>query len=111
MDGLNGNGATEPDAVIEEFLEGEPRAAFWRELRESLQGRLYAALEALKAISPTHPDYKAQEARIAELRQQVRALATEEAISEFVEDSVRRTLNRPRRPGAEFMDEFDDEEF
>ncbi|MEI6433021.1 MAG: hypothetical protein WCP07_12615 [bacterium] len=98
-----------PDAVIEEFLEGEPRAEFWRELRESLQERLSSAVENLGQITPEHPDYKAQETRVAELRQQVRALATEEAVTEFVEDSIRRTLNRPLRFGAVYMDEFDED--
>ena len=101
------SGVSNPDAVIEEFLEGEPRAQFWQELREALQGRLRDAVAALAAVAPSDPQRKSLEARVKELREQVSALATEEAVAEFVEGSVRRSLNRVQRPGA-FLDEFDE---
>lgn len=79
------------EPLIEEFLEGAPRAGTWHELHQALALRL----EEARTTGDTR--------RIKELEQQVAALAQEEAITRFVEDSVRVTLVRPRD------DEFDDE--
>jgi predicted nucleic acid-binding Zn-ribbon protein len=96
------------EAIIEEFLGDEPRAEMWRNLRQALQDRLRDAVAARDEIPEGHPRRAEVEARIEELRDQVAALAQEEAITQFVEDSVRASLNRPARPGG-FADEFDDE--
>jgi hypothetical protein len=101
------SGVSGQDEVIEEFLEGQPRASYWRELRESLQGRLREAEEELKDVPAGDPNRPALEKRVQDLRAQVAALATEEAVTEFVEDSVRASLSRPRRPGD--LDLEDDE--
>jgi hypothetical protein len=93
------------EEVIEEFLEGQPRAELWHDLKAALQGRLQAAVEERDAAGPSHPDYAALSERVEELREQVRVLAEEGAITQFVEDSVRASLSRPRRPGV-----FDDAE-
>lgn len=107
-------GDSRNEEIIEEFLEGEPRAQVWRELRQALEGRLRDAItERDAAFADPGVSPKEREARVRELRAQVRALATEEAVTTFVEDSVRQTLNRPPRPrdfDAEFADEFDGEE-
>jgi hypothetical protein len=93
------SGVSGQDEVIEEFLEGQPRANYWRELRESLHGRLREAEAELKDV-PTGDQNRANvEKRVEDLREQVAALATEEAVTQFVEDSVRASLSRPRRPG------------
>lgn len=84
------------EPLIEEFLEGAPRADTWGELRRALALRLEAART------------EGNLARIEELEQQVAALAQEEAITRFVEDSVRVSLVRPRAADAHY-DEFDDE--
>jgi hypothetical protein len=81
--------AAEP--VIEEFLGGAPRAETWKELHQALAARLKDARA------------EGNPARITQLEEQVAALAQEEAITRFVEDSIRVTLTRPRE------DEFDDE--
>jgi hypothetical protein len=94
------------EQVIEEFLEGQPRAEEWKELTAALQGRLKDAREQRDALPADDPRRADWEARIAELNEQIAVLATEAAITEFVEDSVRMSLSRPRRPG---MDEDDDE--
>lgn len=95
------------DQVIEEFLEGQPRADEWKELTAALNGRLKDALEHRDALPSDDPRRADWEARITELRDQVAALATEAAIAEFVEDSVRMSLTRTRQPGdAEDDDEF-----
>ncbi len=80
------------EPIIEEFLEGAPRAQTWGELRQALAQRL----EEAYSTGDTR--------RIKELEQQVAALAQEEAITRFVEDSLRVTIARPR--AEDFDDEF-----
>jgi len=94
------------DTVIEDFLEGHPRANQWREMRETLQARLVNALADRDAALPGSREKTAAERKVRELREQVEALRTEEAVTQFVEDSVRATLSRPRRTGG-----FNDEEW
>ena len=93
------------EEVIEDFLDGEPRAATWRELKEALASRLKYALDDLKASNPDSPDHTALVEKVAELREQIAALAQEEAITQFVEDAVRSSLSRPRP-----FPEFDEDE-
>ncbi len=70
------------ERVIEEFLEGKPRAATLRELRLALEQRL----RRLEEDPSTLPE------QLEELREQVRVLYEEELITQFVEDSIRFTL-------------------
>ena len=86
------------DDIIEEFLEGQPRAEYWRELREALAGRLTEAVAYQKTLDTDTPDYAEATERVEELREQVTALHLEEAVTQFVEESVAATVNRPRRP-------------
>jgi hypothetical protein len=106
--------SVDPDEVIEEFLEGQPRADLWRDLRQTLAERLADAVAARDAVPEGEPGRIPLEKRVAELRDQVAALAQEEAVTRFVEDSVRASLNRPRRPGSggggDDGDAFDDDE-
>ena len=83
------------DPVIDEFLEGQPRSDTWRELRESLQGRLDDARADLASASPDDPRSLDLARRVRELKTQVAALAQEEAVTQFVEESVRASLSRP----------------
>ena len=91
---------SQSDQVIEEFLEGQPRAETWRSLRETLQARLKDAVASRDAIDPEDPRRSALERKVRELREQVAALAQEEAITQFVEDSVRASVSRPRPFGS-----------
>jgi hypothetical protein len=84
------------DPVIDEFLEGQPRSDTWRELRESLQARLDDARADLAAAPPDDPRRTDLGRRVRELKTQVAALAQEEAVTQFVEESVRASLSRPR---------------
>jgi hypothetical protein len=78
----------EEEKIIDEFMGGNGRAAEWKALRESLADRLNS-LQAERA-SATLPDaISTLDKRIAGLAQQVAVLETEEAVSEFVETSVR----------------------
>lgn len=101
----------DPEAVVDDFLGGGTRASDLSELRRVLEDRLRDA----KAERDTHdigtPRRAILEKRVHELREQVAALAQEEAVNRFVEDSVRATLAKPHRAGTTggFGDEFDDE--
>jgi hypothetical protein len=99
---------SDQDQVIEEFLEGKPRADTWRELRETLQARLQDAVAARDTAAPDDPRRAALERKVREMKEQVAALAQEEAVTRFVEDSVRASLSRPRpfSGGDDDEDEF-----
>ncbi|MBC8141216.1 MAG: hypothetical protein H7Y38_07220 [Armatimonadetes bacterium] len=84
------------EEIIEDFLDGQLRASKWRELRVALQTRLDRAKEQLSALPATSSERGEIEERITELKTQVRALAEEEAITQFVEESVSNSLTRPR---------------
>jgi hypothetical protein len=58
-------------------------------------------------VAPDSLQYLIHDKKVEELREQVRVLAEEEAITQFVEDSIRATMTRP--PSFSGGDEFDDE--
>jgi hypothetical protein len=103
------NSAFVIDEAIDEVLEGEPRAAEWREMRVALRDRLRDLAARRAELEPGDPRIPDMDVRLAELREQVAALATEEAVTEFVETSLRATLARPRTVAD--PDEFDGEEW
>jgi hypothetical protein len=71
------------ERVIEQFLEGKPRASTLRELRQALEMKLRWMEE-----DPCTPSEQ-----IEQTREQVRVLYEEELITQFVEDSIRFTLS------------------
>ncbi len=71
------------ERVIEQFLDGKPRASTLRDLRLALE----AKLRRMEQDPSTSPE------QIEELREQVRVLMEEELITQFVEDSIRFTLS------------------
>lgn len=73
----------EVERVIEQFLEGKPRASTLREWRKALEERL----RRLEQDPSTPPE------QLQEVREQVRILHEEELITQFVEDSIRFTLS------------------
>lgn len=84
------------ELAIDELLDGDLRADEWRELRLALMGRLQEAIEQRDALPDDAPGRIDWDERIEELREQVAALATEEAVTEFVEDAARATFARPK---------------
>lgn len=98
---------TEREQIVEEFLGDQPRADTWRSYKEVLAARLKEALASRDAAAPDSLQYLNLDKKVNELREMVRVLAEEEAITQFVEDSVRATMIRPQtfRPGDEFDDE------
>ncbi len=100
------NAITQDDPVeqaIDELLDGDLRADEWRELRQALRSRLREAIAERDALPANDPKRIDWDSRIEELREQVSALATEEAVTEFVENAARATFTRPH---VEDDDEF-----
>jgi hypothetical protein len=97
----------EDEQIVEEFLGDQPRADTWRSYKEALAARLKEALASRDAVAPDSLQYLNLDKKVDELREMVRVLAEEEAITQFVEDSVRATMTRPQtfRQGDEFDDE------
>jgi hypothetical protein len=87
--------------AVRDFLGERPGAGQLAEWRVTLQQRLQS-MEADQKKAPT----PALEAKIAQLKRQITALAEEEAVTQFVEDSVRVTL--AMGTGAEGMDESEE---
>lgn len=73
----------EVERVIEQFLDGKPRASDLRAWRMALEEKL----RRLEQDPSTPPE------QLQEVREQVRILREEELITQFVEDSVRFTLS------------------
>lgn len=87
------------ELVVEEFLDGAPSADTWKSLHEVLKDRLSDARQQLRQAPAERQSSLAREVEV--LEQQVLALAQEEAITRFVEDSIRATLALPDAEGDE----------
>jgi hypothetical protein len=90
-------GSEETERAIEDFLGDSPRAAQWRALRQALSERLAAQRREYlqKAESGAEPGrLRSLKAQIASMERQLTALETEDAVSQFVEDSIKVTVAR-----------------
>ena len=76
--------------AIQQFLGDRPDTSQLREWRTTLEDRVKALRSERSRV--TGDKASILETRIAQLEKQVAALREEEAITEFVEDSVRVTL-------------------
>ncbi len=81
--------------VIEEFMGDNARAGVLREMRAALTERLsrlrqQQTAETIQDADPSR--LAALSSQIATLKRQIEALQTEEAVSQFVEDSLRVAL-------------------
>lgn len=94
------------DDVITSFLNGNPRASQWRSMREALELRLIDAQRTLYDLDKSTVIYKTTKRKISNLQSQVNALIQEEAIAEFVEDSVIATVARPHPLEVSTTDDF-----
>jgi len=94
------------DDVINDFMGGTPRANQWRELRLVLEERLADAKLQLQATEAGSAAHRSLQRKVKEMTLQVTALFQEEAVAQFVEDSVIATVSRPHP--LEVMDGFDD---
>lgn len=94
------------DDVINDFMGGTPRANQWRELRLVLEERLADAKLQLQATEVGSAAHRSLQRKVKEMTLQVTALFQEEAVAQFVEDSVIATVSRPHP--LEVMDGFDD---
>ena len=82
----------ETDPILDPFLNGSDRADTWREYKETLTTRLIALIAERDVING--PQRAPLDKKITELKEQVRVLAQEEAITRFVEESVFATISR-----------------
>ena len=84
----------ETEQAISEFL-GDERAGHWRQLRKALEERR-ADLRGRRDAAARQDDYDLEvlhlDREIATMTKQIEALRIEEAVSEFVEDSIRVTI-------------------
>ncbi len=76
--------------AIQQFLGDRPDTAQLREWRTTLEDRLKALKGERERLNGDTADKL--DSRIAQLEKQITALSEEEAITQFVEDSVRVTL-------------------
>jgi len=90
--------------LIEQVLEGYPRAEQWRQWREALEERLDKLLELKAKGIVEYPDI---DQRIEELKCYIAVLREEEIITEFVEQQVRMIVGKAKleRVMGESLDE------
>ena len=81
------------EEAIEEFLEDNPRAADLAEMIAALEIRRQSFNRELKSASDDARK-KEWESKIREVDKQIKVLREEQAITSFVEDSIRVTVNK-----------------
>ena len=93
------------EQLIEQVLEGHPRAEQWRQWREALEERLEKLLELKAKGIIEYPDL---DQRIEELKRYIAVLREEEIITEFVEQQVRMVVGKAKlkQMMGEGLDEF-----
>jgi hypothetical protein len=92
------------EEAIRQFLGDRPEAEQLREWRETLEHRLEALeKDRQRASADVAP---AMDAKITQLKRQIAALLEEEAITQFVQDSVRVTL--AMGAASEGMEEYEE---
>lgn len=87
------------EAAVDMFLGESPRATELRLLRQTLENRRRTFRKELEATTG-EKERERLEAKIKEMGKQIKILGEEEAISEFVERTVRVALRKPS--GEEF---------
>ncbi len=90
---VNWDDETLIERLIEEVMEGHPRAEQWRQWREALEERLEKLLEMKAKGIAEYPDL---DQRIEELRRYIAVLREEEIITEFVEQQVRMVVGKAK---------------
>ena len=94
---FNGYGNEPPpdaEAAIDELLGENPRARELREMRQVLEARR-EGMKREKRDAKDAREAAQWEAKMEEAARQIEILRNEEAITEFVENSVRVTLLQP----------------
>lgn len=84
------------DPIVDDFLGGNPRAEDWRSLRIVLEGKRADLRARLQQTERSDPSLARLRRAVDEIETQIDALRQEEAVSQFVEDSVRATIALPR---------------
>ena len=81
------------EGAIDDFLEGDPRAKDLAEMVSALEMRRANFLRE-RAAASTEAGRKECDARLKDVNNQIRVLREEQAITGFVEDSIRATVYR-----------------
>ena len=90
------NTLPDEEQVIDEFLGEKPRARDLRRMRTALEQRRETFRQDRERAADAN-ERAGLTAKIKEIDRQIAAIRQEEAITAFVEDSVRVTLHRPSR--------------
>ena len=92
-----------PDAeqAIDDILGENPRARELRLMRLALEQRRHV-FQKERAQAKGEKERAGFAAKVAELEKQIAALKQEEAITTFVEDSVRVTIHKPSLDDLEY---------
>ncbi len=80
------------EQIVDEFMEGNPRARELRMMRAALEHR-YEMVQRDLERTTTDTERLPLRAKLRELKRQIAVLKQEEGISEFVETSVKVTLH------------------
>ena len=88
------------DQIIERFLGENPRADDVRSMRIALEERR-RTIKRERAQAKDDRERASFAAKISELNKQIRVMREEEAITQFVESSVRLTLHKPAKEDEE----------
>jgi hypothetical protein len=83
------------ERIVEEFLGENPRAGEWRALRQALEDRLIGLRRQRQRESAEGADegrLASLDTQMTALDRQVATLETEEAIAQFVEDSIKYSI-------------------
>ena len=86
------------DDVINDFMGGTPRANQWRELRLVLEERLVDATLQLQATEVGRAAHRSLQRKVNEMNLQVTELVKDEAVAQFVENSVIATVSKQNHP-------------
>ena len=88
------------DQIIEKFLGENPRAGDVRSMRIALEERR-RTMKREREQAKDDKERASFAAKISELNKQIRVMKEEEAITQFVESSVRLTLHKPAKEDEE----------
>lgn len=84
---------TDANQVIEDFLSGDPRAKELQEMTDSLEARFQCMKKDLEFLPEGSEEKESMQESLKEMKKQIMVLRREQMITQFVEDSVKISLN------------------
>jgi hypothetical protein len=106
--GVDPGSEDQDEKIVHEFLGSSAPARELSDLCDALRLRIRALREEIQRL-PEGPERQDLERRVSDARRQLAVLRQEEAISQFVEESVRATLSNdsPSEEELEFNEDWD----